>query len=218
MCIRYQKGQNQLIRWSEQIEAWLALEDWAEGEDTFPGTLAPVVAPDLEHGRAMISAQWGIVPPWAKDASFGKKNAYNARAETLLEKPTFRAAFKKRRCVVPATAFFERKLGRWIRFAAVGGVLPLAGLYEAANALCNVPSFALVTTDPNEVVSEVQDRMPVVLAAEDLLRWLDPETDLGELRRLLGPCPPDWMTAEDAGPIGKKIAKDKSLFDEWEPC
>jgi len=214
----YDKQTAKLIRWSERMGAWISLEDWTEGKDTFPGYEAPMLEPDWERGpafRKLVKAQWGMVPDWAKDASFGRKNAYNARAETLLDKPTFRTAFRRRRCIVPATAFYERANGRWVRFSPVADVLPIAGLYEPPNRHCPLPTFAMVTTEPNDLVSDVQDRMPVVLSPEDVERWLDPDAGVGELRTLLTPCPPDWLTVEDAGPIARSQAvATPSLFDD----
>jgi putative SOS response-associated peptidase YedK len=179
----------------------MSLNDSLEVNDTFPGQVAPIIVPQSKDRPTFIEAQWGMVPAWAKDANYGKKYSYNARSETLLEKPTFRTAFKKRRCIVPATAFYERMAGRWVRFMATEEVLPIAGLYEPPNSLCDYPSFTFITTDPNEVVGEVQDRMPVVLDLEDIPRWLDQNADVNELRTLLIPCPPSWTRVEDAGPI-----------------
>lgn len=191
------------MEWSRELNVWADWSDRDDVEDRFPGSAGHVLAAK-PGGLAMMQGQWGMIPAWAKDASFGKKNAYNARGETLLEKPTFRSAFKLRRCVVPASAFYEQDAGRWVRFSANAGILPMAGLYEPANRLCHLPSYAVVTTDPNSVVSPIQDRMPVVLSPEDVTRWLDPETEISELRAMLAPCPPDWFVAMDDGPIGKK--------------
>ena len=171
--------------------------------DAFPGSETAILIP--ENGEELlVGARWGLVPPWAKSPDFGRKNAYNARAETVAEKPSFRAAFRHGRCVVPAAAFYERAEGRWIRLSPKEGEtsFALAGLSERANDVSPVRTFTMVTTEPNEAVADVHDRMPVVLAPEDVGAWLDPEADPSELHALLLPCPPEWLSVEDAGPVG----------------
>ena len=216
MCVRYQKGTERLVLWSRAVDAWVYYDDWQAGDDTYPGYEAPIITVDWERGPLRpVRAQWGLTPAWAKDANFGRKFAYNARCETLLEKPTWRTAMRKHRCIVPANAFYERSEGRWIRFTAVAPAVPFAGLYEPPNAHCALPTFAIVTTEPNELITPFQDRMPVVLADADMARWLDPEAGMDELRSLLVPAPPDWFTVEDAGPIRpEKPRASASLFED----
>jgi len=184
------------------------------GEDRFPGDEGAFVAP----GGELVEARWGLQPPWAEDPNFGRKNAYNARGETVAEKPTFRAAFRARRCVIPASAFYERSEGRWRRILPThDDAFALAGLFERANERSEEPTYTMVTTEPNLAVAEVHDRMPVVLATRDVEAWLDPKADLRELHALLIPCPPEWIRVEDGGPIGRRRRPAPAgLFDENE--
>jgi len=215
MCIRYDKDWNEIVTWSKLIKAWMPIADWTEGLDTFPGYEAPILVRRKQGEPVIQMGLWGLVPPWAKDAAYGRKSAYNARSETLLEKPTFREAFRKRRCIVPMTAFYETGEGRWTRFRPPSeDVLLVAGLYEPANSVSNVQTFTMVTTEPNELIAPIQDRMLVILTQEDAERWLDPQASMSELRSLMVPCPPQATIVEDAGPMGKKadLPLQDSLF------
>jgi putative SOS response-associated peptidase YedK len=153
-----------------------------------------------------------------KDSKWGIKNAVNARSETIFEKPTWQAAVRQRRCIVPVTAFYEQRDRRWARFTAAEGVLAIAGLFEDPNDYCHLRSFALITTTPNEQVSPYQDRMPVVLANEDIGMWLDPSTPVNAMKALFKPCPIFWTSVEDAGPTTRPkfvtALKEPSLFEE----
>lgn len=131
-----------------------------------------------EAKRDAFMARWGLIPSWAKDASIGAR-MINARAETLSEKPSFKAAFKRRRCLIPADSFYEwRKEGDGkqayrIRFAD-GGPFAFAGLWEdwlAADG-SQVESCTIVTTTAAERISEIHHRMPVILDAEQFEGWL----------------------------------------------
>src|SRR5665213_3748333 len=113
MCILYQRDQRVLLMWAEDLDAWIGIDNDMGVFEAYPGYDAPILVPRWhDRERSLVPARWGMVPPWAKSESFGRKNAVNARGETLLEKPTFRTAFRKRRCIVPASAFFERLDGR----------------------------------------------------------------------------------------------------------
>lgn len=118
----------------------------------------------------LIAMRWGLVPSWAKEPSFGNKT-FNARVETVATKPTFRDAFAKRRCVVPVDGFYEwqgakgNKVPHFIR--AQKGSLLLAGLWEKADEA----TFTILTMEPNSLVRELHDRMPLALDAESLKLW-----------------------------------------------
>lgn len=181
------------------------------GGDHFPGDESEVFA----AGGEVLLARWGLQSAWAKEADFGKRSAYNARAETVAEKPTFRSAFRHRRCVVPAAAFYERAEGRWLRISPTEEVsFAIAGLWEEPNEHTHgLPTFTMVTTEPNLLVGEVHDRMPVVLSASDVEGWVDPRADVRDLHGLLVPCPPEWLRIEDAGAVGgRRRAEEPRLF------
>ncbi|XOV76040.1 MAG: SOS response-associated peptidase [Phycisphaerales bacterium] len=117
--------------------------------------------------------RWGLIPHWAKEASIGNR-MINARAETAAEKPAFRVAFSKRRCVVPISSFFEwekiegQKTKRPWRFVrADGKIILLAGLFEPPNEHADRGTFTILTTQANDFMSTIHDRMPVILEPED---------------------------------------------------
>jgi putative SOS response-associated peptidase YedK len=147
--------------------------------------------------------KWGLIPPWAKDEKIGYK-LINARAETLLDKPSFRDAFKKRRCLIIADSFYEwkrygHKTKAPMRIKLKNNQLfAMAGLWERWKSPSGnmVYSCSVITTLPNELMKEIHDRMPVILTPEDESVWLNPNTeDLTHLNQLLKPLPEDLMEA-----------------------
>lgn len=157
-----------------------------------PTQLMPVAFNDE---RAVTPARWGLIPSWAKDAAIGSR-MINARAETLAEKPSFRDCFKKRRCLVPATGFYEwrkeegktRKTPFLIR-APEGQPFTFAGLWDAWRSPEGViRSFTIITTSPNERVAPIHDRMPIIVPASDRESWLSADArEPSELASLLTP-------------------------------
>jgi putative SOS response-associated peptidase YedK len=161
-------------------------------------------------GREMIFLKWGLVPSWAKDTSTGAK-LINARAETVEEKPSFREAFRRRRCLIPADGFYEWKregsrkqpyffrlkderpfgfAGLWDRWEGEGGQV--------------INSCTILTTEANELLRPVHDRMPVILHPEDYEMWLEGgERERPLLRELLRPYPEGEMIGH---PVSKLIA------------
>jgi putative SOS response-associated peptidase YedK len=147
---------------------------------------------------------WGLIPSWAKDPAIGNR-MINARAETLSEKPSFRTAFRRRRCLIPASGFFEWKQepGRkaktpmYIRLKS-GKPFALAGLWERWDAPdgSTIFSCTIVTTQPNELMQVIHNRMPVILPSQAYSLWLDPaEPPASKLSELLLPYPAREMTA-----------------------
>ena len=164
----------------------------------------PVAAVRLRAGdgeREFIFLRWGLIPSWAKDMGIGSR-LINARSESVTEKPSFRAAFKRRRCLIPADGFYEwRRLGEgkqpyFIR-AREGRPFALAGLWERWHTSDGsaIESCTILTTTPNELVERLHNRMPVVIAPEDYESWLDPGTRPEEGLHLLRPYPAEKMSA-----------------------
>ena len=178
-----------------------------------PGTASVV--------RVLNLVRWGLVPSWAQSPAIGDK-LINARAESIAEKPSFRRAFEKRRCIVPADAFYEWKRGPgheargpghepvarapkqpYVIRRRDGEPLAFAGLWEiwrdesvpdpdAPDAW--VRSCTIVTTRANEVLRPIHDRMPVVLGEDAWDAWLDPTNhDAASLQALLAPAPDGWF-------------------------
>jgi putative SOS response-associated peptidase YedK len=148
--------------------------------------------------------QWGLIPFWAKDAKIGYR-MINARSETLAEKPAFRNAYRRRRCLVLADGFYEwksikgkmKKSPYFIKMES-GDPFAMAGLWEIWNAPDGsvIPSCTIITTQPNELVAPIHNRMPVILPPETYEQWLDPaEKKAADLDRLLTPLPAKQMTA-----------------------
>ncbi len=154
--------------------------------------------------------RWGLVPSWWKDAAKLPGQTFNARAETVAEKPTFRAAFKRRRCLIPCDGFYEWKAtgGKakqpfFIQPADPEGIFHFAGLWdhwETADGA--MESCTIITTEPNALMAGIHNRMPVILAAENFDEWLDPANqDTARIQRLLMPCDPGGMEAHEVGPV-----------------
>lgn len=159
----------------------------------------------FERDRVLSGLKWGLVPSWAKDVAIGNR-MINARAESIAEKPSFRSAFKSRRCIIPASGFYE-----WQRTTDKSAKQPFyfklkdkpvfgfAGLWEQrVDAATNdvLETCTIITTEANETLAPVHDRMPVILKSEDYELWLDDKVkDAAQLEKLLKPFPADEMTA-----------------------
>ena len=165
----------------------------------------PVVAIRLdEHGeRDLTFFHWGLIPSWSKDIQMGSR-MINARSETVTEKPSFRNAFKRRRCLIPADGFYEwqkqadGKQPMFIR-PSEGAERPfaLAGLWEFWSDPDGgtIQSCTILTTSPNELMAAIHNRMPVIVEPEDFDLWLNPEPDPEQGLHLLRPYPAEKMVA-----------------------
>ena len=144
-------------------------------------------------GLEEANLRWGLVPSWAKDPKIGIQ-CINARAETISEKPSFREAFQKRRCLVPADGFWEwetirKKKIPWKFARPDGEEFCLAGLWESwMDEGKPLETFTIITTSPNGLVSPVHNRMPVILSPNEAEIWLE-----GGGQDLLKPAPNDYL-------------------------
>jgi putative SOS response-associated peptidase YedK len=165
-----------------------------------PSQMVPVIARDGSKRLGLKS--WGLVPSWAKNRTIGQK-MINARAETLGEKPSFKRLLFTRRCIVPATGFYEwakdgkRKVPIYFRMKD-GGLFGFAGLWDLWKSPDGpggqIESFTIITTAPNELIARVHDRMPAILKRDDETRWLDPRLEDGAaLGSMLQPYPAGEM-------------------------
>jgi putative SOS response-associated peptidase YedK len=158
-------------------------------------SVATVIA---ENGsRRLETLRWGLVPSWADDPEIGSR-MINARSETAPEKPSFRSAFKRRRCLIPADGFYEWKReegGKQPFYIHMkdGHPFAFAGLWEEWHD--ELRTCAILTTSPNAFAAEIHNRMPVILPAENYDAWLDPEAEKEELVSLLEPYPGDDLEA-----------------------
>ena len=145
--------------------------------------------------------RWGLIPSWAKDPGIGMK-LINARAETLDEKPSFRKSFRQRRCLVLADGFYEwrkEKRAKQPYYIQMKDKRPFAfaGLWEYwINSDGGVvESCALITTEPNELMAPIHNRMPAIVDPDRYGEWLDPRQQVAKLNALLGPYPAKQMIA-----------------------
>jgi putative SOS response-associated peptidase YedK len=154
------------------------------------------------EGRQLLPLQWGLIPSWADDPAIGNR-LINARAETAAQKPAFRDAFRRRRCLVLADGFFEwKKQGRtkepyYLRLRD-GKPFAFAGLWERWQGAGGAPveTCTILTTDANDLVRPIHNRMPVILEPETHASWLDPEVHDGAvLQPWLRPLAATAMTA-----------------------
>jgi putative SOS response-associated peptidase YedK len=161
-----------------------------------------VAAIQLHDGKRELSfLHWGLIPSWADDPSIGNR-MINARADGVADKPSFRSAFKKGRCLVVADGFYEWKKSGTKKqpyFIRLKDERPFtfAGLSEHWHRDDQTIDFCtIITTDPNDLMADIHDRMPVILPSEDYDLWLDPEfQDKAKLLSMLKPYPADEMTA-----------------------
>ena len=182
-----------------RIEAGLG-EAKLERYNVAPATDQLVI---LDEGGRRVARhyRWGLIPPWAKDKSIGYKTI-NARGETVAVKPAFRAAFRQRRCLVPATGFYEWKVmpgGKQpylIRLKS-GTLFSFAGLWETwAGPDGEIRTFSVITTEPNALLARIHERMPAIIAPEEHARWLDPALqDPAQIQTLIVRHPADAMFA-----------------------
>lgn len=155
-----------------------------------------------DHATGKLSLdplRWGLIPSWVKEPTGGRK-PINAKAETVAKLPSFREAYKKRRCIVPVDLFFEWQAIKGEKTKQPyaigmkdGSPFGLAGIWENGKDASGewLRTFAIVTTSANELVGKIHDRMPVIVAEKDFLRWLGAEPEANEL---LHPFDPEQMT------------------------
>lgn len=205
MCSRYL-----LIRGRESLARMLRMQAFPEGKPRYnvaPTQRMPVVRRGDDAERTVAELRWGLIPGWSRGPGRMASVLTNARAETLTEKPAFRDAYARRRCLVPADGFYEwRKRGdRRMPFLferADGEPLVFAGLWERWQGEGAEPleSFTIVTTAPNALVGELHDRMPVILPREAEDAWLEPKLPARELAALLVSFPAEAMVRRAVHP------------------
>jgi putative SOS response-associated peptidase YedK len=187
--------------------------DLAPSYNVAPSQLTPVVRLDGEGHRTAAMLKWGLVPFWATGPAIGSK-LINARAEEVAGKPAFRAAAKKRRCLVPVDGFYEWKKesqGKRPYLIRVKDVplFAFAGLWESwGKGEQKLETFTILTGKPNALVSTIHDRMPVIVRPEHYALWLDPRhEDFSELTPVLEPYPAERMVAV---PVSTRVNSPKN--------
>lgn len=179
----------------------------------------PVAVISNTGSQAVDVFVWGLIPSWAQDPSIGNR-MINARAESLAEKPAYRNAYRRRRCLVLTDGFYEwrkepgqkAKTPMYIHLKS-GGVFAFAGLWEVWNSPLGDPVYSctVITTGPNTLMQPIHDRMPVILAPADYDRWLAPEERRPEqLADLLKPYPVEDMEAFAVSPLVNSPVNDSA--------
>ncbi len=169
-----------------------------------------IVGVILDNGmRYLEGLKWGLIPSWSKDPKIGNK-LINARGETLAEKPSFRTAYKRRRCLIPATGFYEwkkegdQRIPMYIHLKD-HELFGMAGLWEEWQAPDGsfVRTFTIITSPPNGLMETIHSRMPAILKPEDEAMWFDPSLQNSkELQALFQPYPAEAMTTH---PVSKHV-------------
>jgi putative SOS response-associated peptidase YedK len=202
MCGRY----THKLNWKQIHRLATLTTPPLEFPDSFnvaPTQRAPIVR-EVDGQRRLDLLRWGLVPFWADDAKIGN-SLINARADTAATKPAFRAAFKSRRCLVPASGFYEwqklddgkRKQPHYVQRADENPMF-FAGLWERWDkqgeaAGGPVETYTILTTDPNELMARIHNRMPVILDPADFGAWLAQEIPAEKLAGLLRPYPAELL-------------------------
>jgi putative SOS response-associated peptidase YedK len=171
-----------------------------------PGTNIAAIRQSPEGKRVLHLLKWGLVPHWAKDPGIGNK-LNNARGESVMEKPSFREAFKRRRCLIPADAFYEWKAEGKLKqpyCISLPEPFAMAGLWESWTSPDGsiLRTCCVITTGPNAVMAPIHDRMPVIIAPENWGNWLSAPVE--EVADLIRPYPADQM---HAWPVSRRVSK-----------
>lgn len=167
--------------------------------------------------RRLETWQWGLVAPWARGLE-GEKGLINARSESVAEKPMFRAAFRRQRCLVPASGYYDWQAagGRkrpWYVRPADAPLFGFAGIYTLHRGESGeVGTVAILTTEANASTRGIHERMPAILRPEDYARWLDSRVDAATLLPLLGPYPPEGVAVQ---PVSARV---NSVRNDDESC
>lgn len=164
-----------------------------------PSQLIPAII-NYDGKKLLVCFRWGLIPSWSKDPSIAEK-MFNARAETVDQKPSFRDAFKKRRCLIVADGFYEwkkegnKKIPLYYHLKS-GRPFGFAGLYETwlSPDQKEISTCTIITTAANELISPVHDRMPVILSGDQERAWLGSNaSDVAALKSILKPYPAEEM-------------------------
>jgi putative SOS response-associated peptidase YedK len=188
-----------------------------------PGGESDVIREE-DGERRIAMARWGLVPAWAKDEAIGFKT-FNARSESLAEKPTFHDAFRKRRCIIPMDGFYEwERTGSgkqpWFIRLRDDQPMAVAGLWERRERDdATLDTFTVITCPANDLLQPIHDRMPVILPLIHWAAWLDPALhDPGALQPMLLPADPGAMERFTVSPrVNATTDDDPGLVEPWVP-
>jgi len=179
-----------------------------------PGQTLPVITRNSPNKVVLMS--WGLIPFWAKDPKIAYRTI-NAKAETVAVKPAFRSSFKSKRCLIPASGFYEwkkldskRKQPFYFQLKN-GEVFSFAGLYDVwkNEKGVDLQTYTIITTTANEFLREVHERMPIILERKDEDIWLDSQNPVEKLQQLLKPFPAEKMACHPVSSLVNDAAIDE---------
>lgn len=211
MCGRYSLNKSK-IELEERFQAEM-LPDFKPRYNIAPTQIVPVITSQSPKGFSFF--YWGITPDFGQNKPVAQK-LINARAETVNEKISFKSSFEKRRCLIPADGFFEwKKLGKKTKIPyrftlREDELFAFAGIWEEYETVNGevLHTFSILTTSPNEISSEIHDRMPVILNRQLEKKWLDNYTPESELLAMLQPYPSDQMLSYTVSPLVNSVQND----------
>ncbi len=222
MCGRYSLSKSK-IELEERFQAEM-LPDFKPRYNIAPTQLVPVITSQSAKGFSFF--YWGITPDFGQNKPVAQK-LINARSESVMEKISFKSSFEKRRCLIPADGFYEwKKLGKKTKIPyrftlREDELFAFAGIweeYETVNGEIQ-HTFLILTTSPNESVSEIHDRMPVLLNRQMEKKWLDNYTPESELLEMLRPFPSDQMLSYTVSPLVNSVQNDSpSIIRKTSPA
>lgn len=193
------------------------LDDLPERYNIAPTENIPAIRKSPDGSRQLSLFRWGLVPQWSKKFPSGM---INARSETINEKPSFRQAFRQRRCIIPASGFYEwRKIGSrktpFYIHMANDDPMAFAGIWETWRTPEGawIETCAILTTKANGLVAKLHDRMPVILPKESYDTWLNPdEHDPEILKKLLVPYPSEAISMHPVSTLVNKVGNDSPEY------
>lgn len=211
MCGRYSLSKSK-IELEERFQSEM-LQDFKPRYNIAPTQLVPIITSQSPKGFSFF--YWGITPDFGQNKPVAQK-LINARAESVLEKISFKSCFEKRRCLIPADGFYEwKKLGKKTKIPyrftlREDELFAFAGIWEEYETVNGEKkhTFLILTTRPNEIVSEIHDRMPVILNRQMEKKWLDNYTPESELLEMLQPFPSDQMLSYTVSPLVNSVQND----------
>jgi putative SOS response-associated peptidase YedK len=211
MCGRYSLSKSK-IELEERFQAEM-LPEFKPRYNIAPTQLVPVITSASPKGFSFF--YWGITPDFGKNKPVALK-LINARAETIDQKISFKSSFQKRRCIIPADGFYEwKKLGKKTKIPyrftmREEELFSIAGIWEEYESVNGETqhTFLILTTTPNEIVSEIHDRMPVILTKEAEKKWLDSYTSEEDLKKILKPFAADSMLSFSVSPLVNSVQND----------
>jgi len=194
-----------------EVDGW---PDFPDRYNIAPSLEVPIIRQSPEGVRVAQLLRWGLIPHWAKDPALGNKLT-NARGESVADKPSFRSALKQRRCLIPASGFYEWQAeqgGRkqpWYIHLKGDVAMAMGGLWERWTSPDGeiLRTFCVITTAPNEIMQPIHDRMPVIIPKWRWADWLNPQnSDAAEISGLLIPYD---AAAMEAWPVSRRVSNSR---------